>query len=185
MKGIEIISTLKDFLSEVDIIVSSNGNISREVFHRLPQPQVYLRGSMGLPISVGLGIALANPEKRVIVITGDGNFLMGMGSTVTAAYYKPKNLRILILDNEKYYTTGGQQTTSPALDFEKYLTSLNCGFAKSKSASIKSIKDDLTEFLNSEVFSILHLTIEAYKEKLENIPWHPEKITSELKKKFD
>ena len=86
MKSYEVISELKHHLNESDIIVSSNGNISREAFHYLPKPQVYLRGSMGLPVSVGLGLALANTTKHVIVITGDGNFLMGLGSMVTAAF---------------------------------------------------------------------------------------------------
>jgi thiamine pyrophosphate-dependent acetolactate synthase large subunit-like protein len=96
MKGYEVIQALKHLIGENDLIVSSNGNISREVYHLLPRPQLYLRGSMGLPVSVGLGLALANPEKIILVITGDGNFLMGLGSMVTTAFYKPKNLKILI-----------------------------------------------------------------------------------------
>lgn len=184
MKGIEVITAMKESISEADIIVSSNGNISREVFHRLIQPQVYLRGSMGLPISVGLGLALANPERRVIVVTGDGNFLMGLGSIVTASFYKPTNLKILILDNKKYFTTGGQQTASSALDYSRFLESLNCEYKNSKEAIQEDINQDLSEFLNSKVFAVLHLRIEASKEKLVNIPWHPEKITQEFAKKF-
>ncbi|MHA1355133.1 MAG: thiamine pyrophosphate-dependent enzyme, partial [Candidatus Heimdallarchaeota archaeon] len=72
MKEFEVISSLKELISDDIIIVSSNGNISREVFNLLPQPQVYLRGSMGLPVPIGLGLALANPDKQVLVITGDG-----------------------------------------------------------------------------------------------------------------
>ena len=184
MKGIEIITAMKDYVSEDDIIVSSNGNISREVFHRLIQPQVYLRGSMGLPISVGLGLALANPKKRVIVVTGDGNFLMGLGSIVTASFYKPTNLKILILDNKKYFTTGGQLTASLALNYSKFLESLNCGYKKSKQAIQEDINKDLSKFLNSKFFAVLHLTIEASKEKLVNIPWHPERIAQEFAKKL-
>ncbi len=180
MKGFEIITAIKDYISEKDIIVSSNGNISREVYHNLPQPQVYLRGSMGLPVAVGLGLALANPNNRVIVVTGDGNFLMGMGSTVTASFYKPKNLKILILDNKSYFTTGGQQTVSPALNYSKFIDSLNCEYNNSKEASEDQIKEDLSRFLNSNTFAILHLVIEASKENLENIPWHPEKISKEF-----
>ncbi|MHA2165935.1 MAG: hypothetical protein ACXAAT_08750, partial [Candidatus Hodarchaeales archaeon] len=64
MKGYEVISTLKNHIGENDLIVSSNGNISREVFHFLPKHQVYLRGSMGLPVGVGVGLAVMNPQKR-------------------------------------------------------------------------------------------------------------------------
>ena len=101
MKGYEVISSLKHHIRENEVVVSSNGNISREAYNLLPKNQVYLRGSMGLTIPVGLGIALANPKKKIIVITGDGSFLMGLNSITTVAFYKPANLKILILDNQK------------------------------------------------------------------------------------
>ncbi|MHA1125221.1 MAG: thiamine pyrophosphate-dependent enzyme [Candidatus Heimdallarchaeota archaeon] len=180
MKGYEVITALKDLISDNEIIVSSNGNISREAFNLLPQPQVYLRGSMGLPVPIGLGLALANPDKQVIVITGDGNFLMGFNSSVTTAFYKPNNLKILILDNNKYFTTGGQETVSSALDYPSFLNSLNIDYKKSKQAIADEIKKDLTEFLISKSFSILHLLIEAGRLQIENIPWHPEEITEKI-----
>lgn len=180
MKGHEVISVLKDHLSEEDIIVSSNGNISREAYHLLPKPQVYLRGSMGLPVAVGLGLALANPDKRVIVISGDGNFLMGLGSSVTAAFYRPSNMKILILDNCKYYTTGGQQTVSSVVNYSKFLDSLNIGYKGSKNANQDQIDDDLSVFLDSDSFGVLHLAIEEGKMDLANIPWHPEEISEKI-----
>jgi thiamine pyrophosphate-dependent acetolactate synthase large subunit-like protein len=180
MKGYEVISALKNHISENDIIVSSNGNISREAYNLLPKPQVYLRGSMGLPVAVGLGLALANPNKRIIVLTGDGNFLMGLGSSTTAAFYKPKNLKILILDNLKYYTTGGQKTVSSVINFTKFLDSLNIECHCSKRAAKAQIEQDLSEFLNSDTFAILHLAINESKMDLKNIPWHPEEITKRI-----
>jgi len=180
MKGFEVITALKGLISDNDIIVSSNGNISREAFNLLPKPQVYLRGSMGLPVPIGLGLALANPEKQVIVITGDGNFLMGLNSSITTAFYKPKNLKILILDNNKYFTTGGQQTVSSAINYATFLDSLNIGYKKSKQASSDEIKEDLSEFLTSTSFGVLHLIIDEGKLQLENIPWHPEEITERI-----
>ncbi|UCE13330.1 MAG: hypothetical protein JSV04_14235 [Candidatus Heimdallarchaeota archaeon] len=177
MKGFEVISALKKHLRKDDIIVSSNGNISREAYHVLPRPQVYLRGSMGLPIAVGLGLALTNPKKNVLVITGDGNFLMGLGSSTTAAYYKPRNLKILILDNMKYYTTGGQKTVSSVINYAKFLDSLNIEYTDSKRASQDQIEHDLSELLGSETFSVLHLHINEGKKDLDNIAWHPEEIT--------
>ena len=180
MKSYEVMDSLKEFISDNDIVISSNGNISREAFHLLPQPQIYLRGSMGLPVSVGLGVALANPDKRIIVITGDGNFLMGLGSAVTAAYYKPKNLRILILDNSSYFTTGGQQTVSSTINFSLFLESLKVDYCKSKEAKIATIKDDFAAFFHSDCCSFLHLQIEKGKKQLENIPWHPKEITKRI-----
>lgn len=183
MKGFEVIKALKQFIKSDDIIVSSNGNISREAYHLLPQPQIYLRGSMGLPVSVGLGLALANPKKRVLVITGDGNFLMGLGSATTAAFYHPKNMKILILDNNKYYTTGGQETVSSIINYTTFFNSLNIDHHSSKLADKKKIREDLAEFLDITTFAVLHLKIEDGKENLTNIPWHPKQITEEFLKK--
>ena len=184
MKGFEVISVLKYLIGENDIIVSSNGNISREAYHLLERPQFYLRGSMGLPVSVGFGLALSNPNKRVIVITGDGNFLMGLGSITTTAFYRPKNLKILILDNSMYFTTGGQETVSSVIDYAKFLESLKIDYACSKKTTLDQTKEDLTTFLTSETFSVLHLQIEEGKMDLENIPWHPEEITEKFKERI-
>nr|QEE18027.1 Sulfopyruvate decarboxylase subunit beta [Candidatus Prometheoarchaeum syntrophicum] len=184
MKGYEVIEKLKDYIDENDIIVGSTGNISREVFHILDQPQVYLRGSLGLQMSVGLGIALEEKKRKIIVILGDGSFLMGMSSIVTSSYYKPSNLKILILDNAEYYTTGGQKTVSSAINFTKLLKSVEASFKRSKNASEESINQDLSDFFNLQGFSILHLNIESGKKPLANIPWHPEEITKRMQKKI-
>jgi thiamine pyrophosphate-dependent acetolactate synthase large subunit-like protein len=70
-----------------------------------------LWGGMGLAVTIGLGLARAQPKRRVLVITGDGEMLMGVGSlaTVTAAG-APQNLAVAILDNERYGETGNQKT---------------------------------------------------------------------------
>lgn len=184
MKSFEVVAALDGLITDDDIIVSSNGNISREVFHQLPQPQVYLRGSMGLPLSVGLGIAVTNTNKRVVVITGDGNFLMGFGSSTLTSYFRPKNLKVLILDNSSYFTTGGQKTVSSTINYRKFFESLNLDNCYSKEASQESIKEDLEKLLNSDEISMLHLTIEEGKKELVNIPWHPREITNKLKERF-
>jgi thiamine pyrophosphate-dependent acetolactate synthase large subunit-like protein len=68
----------------------------------------YLWGAMGGAVMIGLGVALAQPELPVVVITGDGEMLMGMGSLATIGLQQPKNLTIVVLDNEVYGETGGQ-----------------------------------------------------------------------------
>lgn len=68
----------------------------------------YLWGAMGGAVMIGLGVALAQPELPVVVITGDGEMLMGMGSLATVGLQQPKNLTIVVLDNEVYGETGGQ-----------------------------------------------------------------------------
>ncbi|NQV82931.1 MAG: aldehyde dehydrogenase [Rhodospirillales bacterium] len=69
-----------------------------------------LWGAMGGAATVGLGLALAKPDHRVLVLTGDGEMLMGMGSLATIALQKPRNLAVVVLDNERYGETGMQKT---------------------------------------------------------------------------
>ena len=81
---------------EDDIIISANGFISRDLFSSLEKASnFYMIGSMGLASSIGLGIALKKPEKRVFIFDGDGNILMNLGSLVTIGSLKPKNFVIM------------------------------------------------------------------------------------------
>ncbi|NQU61572.1 MAG: aldehyde dehydrogenase [Rhodospirillales bacterium] len=69
-----------------------------------------LWGAMGGAASIGLGMALAQPDHRVLVLTGDGEMLMGLGSLATIALQGPKNLAVVVIDNERYGETGMQKT---------------------------------------------------------------------------
>jgi thiamine pyrophosphate-dependent acetolactate synthase large subunit-like protein len=68
----------------------------------------YLWGAMGGAAMIGLGLALAQPQKRVAVITGDGEMLMGIGALATIGVQQPKNLAVIVFDNGLYGETGGQ-----------------------------------------------------------------------------
>ena len=90
---------------------SSNWDVTEAGDRPLNMP---LWGGMGAPVGMGLGLALAQPAKRVLVITGDGDMLMSLGSLATVAAQQPDNLAIVVLDNEKFGETGYQAThTSP------------------------------------------------------------------------
>jgi thiamine pyrophosphate-dependent acetolactate synthase large subunit-like protein len=90
---------------------SSNWDITDAGDRPLNMP---LWGAMGATVGMGLGLALAQPTRRVLVITGDGDMLMSMGSLATVATQQPKNLAIVVLDNGKFGETGNQAThTSP------------------------------------------------------------------------
>jgi thiamine pyrophosphate-dependent acetolactate synthase large subunit-like protein len=83
---------------------------------------------------MGLGLALAQPKLPVVVVTGDGEMLMGMGSLATVGLQKPKNLSILVLDNEAYGETGGQTShTSAAADLVGVARA--CGIGDSRAIS--------------------------------------------------
>jgi thiamine pyrophosphate-dependent acetolactate synthase large subunit-like protein len=91
---------------------------------------LYLWGAMGGAVMMGLGLALAQPEVPVVVITGDGEMLMGIGSLATVALQKPGNLSIVVLDNERYGETGGQTShTAAAADLVGVARA--CGIADS------------------------------------------------------
>jgi thiamine pyrophosphate-dependent acetolactate synthase large subunit-like protein len=68
----------------------------------------YLWGAMGGAVSMGLGLALAQPSKRILVLTGDGELLMGLGGLATVGVQAVRNLAVAVLDNEVYGETGGQ-----------------------------------------------------------------------------
>ena len=89
----------------------------------------YLWGAMGAAALVGLGLAQAQPAKRVMVITGDGEQLMAFGSLATIAVAKPKNLDVIVIDNEHFGETGMQQShTGMGIDLAKIANA--CGFAQ-------------------------------------------------------
>jgi thiamine pyrophosphate-dependent acetolactate synthase large subunit-like protein len=69
-----------------------------------------LWGAMGGSVAMGLGLAIAQPSRRVMVITGDGEILMGIGTLATVAIQRPENFAIVVLDNERYGETGMQLT---------------------------------------------------------------------------
>lgn len=109
----EAIQTIVQSLSGQEAIVSTTGKISRELYNcRDREGNFYMVGSMGCASAVGLGLALARPERPVLVLDGDGACLMKMGNLATIGHYQPRNLIHVVLDNEAYDSTGGQATTS-------------------------------------------------------------------------
>ncbi len=97
----------------------------------------YLWGAMGGAVMIGLGLALAQPKLPVVVITGDGEMLMGIGSLATVGLQKPANLSIIVLDNEAYGETGGQVShTASVVDLVGVAKS--CGIATAQSLETMS-----------------------------------------------
>ena len=110
-----------------DLVLSTTGMISREVFSTVDRPgNFYMIGSMGLLSSFGLGLALMASEQRVFVLEGDGSALMSLGTLPLIASESPSNLVHFILDNESYESTGGQPTISSKVDLAEVAKS--CGY---------------------------------------------------------
>jgi phosphonopyruvate decarboxylase len=114
----EILQALCAQVGTKDVIIATTGYTGRELYALADRPnQLYMVGSMGCAASLGLGIALACPERRVIVIDGDGALLMRLGVLATIAYEQPANFLHIVLDNEQYESTGGQSMVFHSVDF--------------------------------------------------------------------
>ena len=118
------------------LVVTGLGSASYDVFATGDRPRnFYLWGAMGGASSLGLGLALAQPDKPVLVITGDGEQLMGVGSLGTIGAKQPKNLTLVVLDNGHFGETGMQQShTSLGTD----LVAVAKGFGISDAFSVET-----------------------------------------------
>ncbi|RJS68351.1 sulfopyruvate decarboxylase subunit beta [ANME-2 cluster archaeon] len=116
MKRIDVIKTIVGELTD-ELVICNLGYPSRELYAlQDKETHFYMLGSMGLASSIGLGLALAQPRK-VVVLDGDGSLLMNLGSLATIANHAPENYLLAILDNRCYGSTGCQLTaTAEAVD---------------------------------------------------------------------
>ena len=95
------------------LVIPGLGQCAYDCFAAGDDPRTfYLWGAMGGAVPMGIGLAVAQPEKRVLVITGDGELLMGLGSLTAAAAEGLPNMAIAVIDNERYGETGQQQTVT-------------------------------------------------------------------------
>jgi phosphonopyruvate decarboxylase len=129
-------AVLQAFLSIVDptaAVVATTGKCGRELFTLDDRRQhIYQVGSMGGASAMALGVAL-NTERQVVVLDGDGAFLMKMGNLATIGAYRPANLIHIVLDNGVHDSTGGQATVSAGIDMAG--VALACGYAFAASCS--------------------------------------------------
>jgi len=130
------------------LVVSGLGSATYDVAAAGDHPlNFYLWGAMGGAAMIGLGLALARPDRRVAVLTGDGDMLMGMGSLATIGVKQPRNLAIVVLDNAHYGETGMQAShTNSGIDL--VATALACRFRQAHAVS--RIED------TAEVRALLH-----------------------------
>ena len=109
----------------------------------------YLWGAMGGAASIGLGLALAQPSQSVVVLTGDGEQLMGLGSLATIGAQKPKNLSIVVLDNGRYGETG-MQPSHTSLGTHLTAVAAACGLAWTMDVFELSKLPSLAERINAK-----------------------------------
>jgi sulfopyruvate decarboxylase subunit beta len=108
---------LADTLPANALVVTSLGNASYlwAAMHHAPE-NFYIEDAMGLALPLALGLAIAQPERPVVVVEGDGAVLMHLGSLVTVGAVGPGNLTVLLIQNGVHSASGGQVLTNPALD---------------------------------------------------------------------
>jgi len=105
----EFVARLMKALPEATLVVTGLGSATYDVFAAGDRDRnYYLWGAMGGSTSLALGLALAQPDKPVVVVTGDGEQLMGIGTLATIGAKQPRNLTVVVLDNGRFGETGMQ-----------------------------------------------------------------------------
>lgn len=118
MSRLDLTRRLVGLLTHGEIVVAGIGNANFDLAAAGPRPEnFYMLGSMSLAVPIGLGVALAQPSRKVFVLEGDGSLLMNLGALATVAAVAPHNLTVIVWDNGTYQITGGQAAaTAQATD---------------------------------------------------------------------
>jgi thiamine pyrophosphate-dependent acetolactate synthase large subunit-like protein len=118
-------------LKHEEAVVGGIGNTNFDLWSAGHRPQnFYMLGSMGLAFPIALGVALAQPKRRIFALEGDGSLLMQLGCLSTIASLKPKNLSLIVMDNGIYQITGAQPTPAAASS-DIVAIAQGCGLADS------------------------------------------------------
>ena len=151
----QAIERILSHIQASDLVVSTTGMISRELFTLDDRPgNFYMIGSMGLASAMGLGLAIQAPHKRVFILEGDGSALMSLGTLPLIASEAPSNLAHIILDNEAYESTGGQPSISSRFDLAE--TAASAGYPWTRRVEdIEELESALTEAKNNSRLSLI------------------------------
>lgn len=113
MNRFDVTSRLVAKLHNEEAVIGGIGNTNFDLWAAGHRPQnFYMLGSMGLAFPIALGVALAQPARRVFALEGDGSLLMHLGALSTIAALRPKNLTMVVFDNGIYQITGAQPTSA-------------------------------------------------------------------------
>ncbi len=130
----EMLAAVQTAVGMETIVIATTGYTGRELYALEDRPgQLYMVGSMGCAASLGLGVALARPDRRVVVLDGDGALLMRLGALAMLGNERPPNLVHVLFDNGMHESTGGQTTLSAGVDFCALASA--CGYPSVVTAS--------------------------------------------------
>ena len=131
MNRFDLTSKLVAKLKHEEAVIGGIGNTNFDLWAAGHRPQnFYMLGSMGLTFPIALGVALAQPKRRVFALDGDGSLLMQLGCLSTIATLKPENLTMIVMDNGIYQITGGQPTPGAAVS-DLVAIAVGCGLTDS------------------------------------------------------
>ena len=132
------------------LVVTSLGNASYVWSNVCDRPEnFYLEDAMGLALPLALGLAVSQPEKRVVAVEGDGGLLMHLGALVTVGSVAPRNLTVLLVHNNVHAASGGQPLTNTDLDFADLARSAGIGKAE-RVSSVEAFRTLLPPALEDE-----------------------------------
>jgi thiamine pyrophosphate-dependent acetolactate synthase large subunit-like protein len=135
MNRFDLTSRMVAKLKNEEAVVGGIGNTNFDLWATGHRPQnFYMLGSMGLAFPIALGVALAQPRRRVFALEGDGSLLMQMGCLTTIATQAPKNLCMIVMDNGVYQITGAQPTPAGAVA-DIVAIAIGCGLTNSSWAA--------------------------------------------------
>jgi len=145
MNRFDVTSRLVKKLTSEEAVIGGIGNTNFDLWAAGHRPQnFYMLGSMGLAFPIALGVALAQPDRRVFALEGDGSLLMQLGCLATIATLAPKNLTMILMDNASYQITGGQATPAAGVA-DLIAVALGCGISSSAWAADEEDFERLVE----------------------------------------
>src|SRR5256884_9341340 len=145
MNRFDLTSRLLAKLTHEEAVIGGSGNPNFDLWAAGHRPQnFYMLGSMGLAFPIALGVALAQPDRRIFALEGDGSLLMQLGSLSTIATLAPKNLTMVVMDNGVYQITGAQPTPAAAVS-DIVAIAAGCGISDSAWAAEEDDFERLTD----------------------------------------
>jgi sulfopyruvate decarboxylase subunit beta len=177
---------IRVILAHVDreIVIAANGLISREAMVARDRPEnFYMMGSMGLAPSIGLGLALSRPDRRIVVLDGDGNLLMNLGVLPTASFHAPSNFLHVVLDNSAHGSTGNQPTFSTKVPLEEMARAAGYRVV-ARVARHEELEASLCRLLRDPgpAFLLVRLEIGDRRAETPRVSLPPEAITARLRR---
>jgi thiamine pyrophosphate-dependent acetolactate synthase large subunit-like protein len=158
MNRFDLTSKLVAKLKHEEAVIGGIGNTNFDLWAAGHRPQnFYMLGSMGLAFPIALGVALAQPERRVFALEGDGSLLMQLGCLTTIATHAPRNLTLIVMDNGIYQITGAQPTPA-ATTADIVAVAQGCGLAN---ASWAADEDDFERLVEQSLSATTPMLIAA------------------------